>query len=86
VTLPAPETIRIESGSRWDALDLARRLPALHTYLVQLGDHRWHVCVRPREGEDAVVGEVIRTAEEWAAERSLDAVLRVGDRAFDLRH
>lgn len=78
-----PETIRVESATRWDALDLVERLQGLPTYLVQLGDRRWHVCVRP-DGEHDLVPELLRTAGEWASERRLESVLRVGDRSYEL--
>jgi len=78
------ETIRIESATRWDALDLVQRLSGLHTYLVQLGDRRWHVCVRPEGRVDELVPELLRTASQWATERHLDSVLRVGDRSYEL--
>jgi hypothetical protein len=78
------ETIRIESESRWDALDLLGRLHGLHTYLVQLGDRRWHVCVRPDEDPDALLAELLRTATEWASERDVSSVVRVGDRSYRL--
>jgi uncharacterized protein (DUF2252 family) len=78
------ETIRIETGNRWDALDLARRLPGLHTYLVQLGNRRWHVCVKPDGEADAVIPVVRRAAEAWAEERHVCSVLRVGNRTYDL--
>jgi hypothetical protein len=80
----AAETIRIESASRWDALDLARRLPDLHTYLVQLGDRRWHVCVRPDRPQDELLPLLLERAGRWAAERHVDSVLRVGDRRYEL--
>jgi hypothetical protein len=84
VTSAPAETIRIESATRWDALDLVRRLPDLHTHLVQLGDRRWHVCVRPEGPAEELVPFVLGRAAVWAAERHLDAVLRVGDRSYEL--
>jgi hypothetical protein len=85
VTAAPGETIRIESASRFGALDLARRLVGFHTHFVQLGDLRWHVCVKPGANERDLVPELLRTAEGWAAERHVDSVLRVGDRAYELR-
>jgi hypothetical protein len=79
-----PETIRIEASSRWDALDLAQRLAMHHTYLVQLGDERWHVCVRSDGGPDEILGGVRDAAALWAAERGLASVLRVGSREIEL--
>lgn len=78
--------IRIEAQTRWDAIDLARRLAAHHTYLVQLGDRRWNVCVRPDEGADELPA-VRAAAERWAADRQLEAArLHCGDETFELRH
>lgn len=84
MTLAPVETIRIESTTRSDALDLVRRLPELHTYLVQLGDSRWHVCVKPDGSADDLLPVLLDRAELWASERRLDLVLRVGDRAYEL--
>lgn len=82
----AGETIRVETASRWDAIDLARRLGPLHTHLVQLGDHRWHVCVRPDGPAEELLPTVRREAEAWARDRHLDSVVRVGDRAYEIAH
>ena len=80
---PLGDTIRIEAATRWDALDLARRLSRHHTYLVQLGDRRWHVCVRTDDAEFEL--EPVRAvAEGWAVERSLEATLRHGAEAYEL--
>jgi uncharacterized protein (DUF2252 family) len=81
----AKETIRVEAANRWDAVDLAQRLGSLHTYLVQLGDRRWHVCVRPEGHADELLPLIRDTAEAWARERQIDhSIVRVGDRAFDV--
>lgn len=79
----AADTIRIEAASRWDALDLAQRLKGMHTYLVQLGDSRWHVCVRA-DPADEVVPAVRLAAEQWARDRDVSAVLRVGERTYEI--
>lgn len=78
------DTIRVEAPTRWDAVDLARRLRGLHTYLVQLSDRRWHVCVRCDGTADEVVPTVRAAAEEWAKDRGVASVLRVGGRTFEL--
>ena len=80
---PDRETIRIEAATRWDALDLARRLARHHTYLVQLGDRRWHVCVRTDDAE-LELPPVRAVAEGWALERRLDATLRRGGETYEL--
>ena len=75
--------IRIEAETRWDAVDLARRLAAHHTYLVQLGDRRWHVCVRADDtGEE--LPAVREAAERWASDRRVAATLRCGGETFEL--
>ena len=80
---PLGETIRIVAETRWDALDLARRLSRHHTYLVQLGDRRWHVCVRTENAEHEL--EPVRAvAEGWAVERQLEATLRRGGETYEL--
>lgn len=84
MTLAPVEAIRIESTTRGDALDLVRRLPELHTYLVQLGDSRWHVCVKPDGSAEDLIPSLLDRAGLWASERSLDSVLRVGDQAYEL--
>ena len=81
---PLAETIRIEAETRWDALDLARRLSGHHTYLVQLGDRRWLVCVRAEDVE-LELGPVRAAAESWAEERRLVATLRRGTETYELR-
>jgi hypothetical protein len=81
---PLRETIRIEASTRWDALDLARRLEAHHTYLVQLADERWHVCVRAPDEDAEILEDVREAAASWASQRGLEAVLRVGGREIEL--
>jgi hypothetical protein len=81
--MPNAETIRIEAETRWDAVDLVRRLAHHHTYLVQLGDRRWHVCVRTEDTE-LDLGQVRAAAESWALERHLAATLRFGAETYEL--
>jgi hypothetical protein len=81
---PSGETFRIETETRWDALDLARRLSRHHTYLVQLGDRHWHVCVRTDDG-DLELDPVRAVATGWAVERGLAATLRRGAESYELQ-
>ena len=81
--MPIVETIRIEAETRWDAVDLARRLAHHHTYLVQLADRRWHVCVRA-EDTALELGQVRAAAKSWALERDLAATLRFGAETYEL--
>lgn len=81
---PLRETIRIEASTRWDALDLAHRLEAHHTYLVQLADERWHVCVRAGDEGGEILDDVREAAASWASQRGLESVLRVGAREIEL--
>jgi hypothetical protein len=76
-------TIRIEAETRWDAVDLARRLSAHHTYLVQLGNRRWHVCVRPGDAVQELPA-VRAEAEQWAVDRHVAATLRCGGETYEL--
>lgn len=76
------ETIRIEAPTRWDAADLAQRLTGLDAYLVQLGDRRWHICIRVDRAASELLPVVRRAAEAWARERGLDAVIRVGEQTI----
>ena len=78
-----PEPIRIETGTRWDAVDLARRLAAHHTYLVQLGDRRWHVCVRDEDPAE-LLPTVRAAAQRWAEDRHLAATLRCAGETYEL--
>jgi hypothetical protein len=80
---PSGETIRIEAETRWDALDLARRLSRHHTYLVQLGDRRWNVCVRTDDA-GLELEPVRAVAEGWAVERRLESKLRRGAETYRL--
>lgn len=80
---PLDETIRIEAETRGDALDLARRLSRHHTYLVQLGDRRWHVCVRT-DGAEHELEPVRAVAEGWAVERRLETTVRRGGETYEL--
>ena len=81
---PLGETIRIEAETRRDALDLVRRLSRHHAYLVQLGDRRWHVCVRTDDPE-LELAPVRAVAEGWALERRLETTLRRGTETYELR-
>jgi len=77
-------TMRIDAESRYDALDLLRRLSSHHTYLVQLGERHWSVCVRPDGNAETLAGEVLRTAREWALARGVESELRVANRRYTL--
>lgn len=79
------ETIRIDAGSRWDALELLRRLRPFRTHLVQLNDRRWLVCVRPDRELDELEIAVLRTASAWAADRHVTATVSVADRSYAVR-
>ena len=79
------ETIRIEAGSRWDALDLLRRLRPFRTHLVQLNDQRWLVCVRQDRDLDELETAVLRTASGWAADRNVATTVSVGGRSHPVR-
>lgn len=68
-------TITIEAASRWDAVDLARRLPACRWYLVERDRRHWELYVAPeRGGARRLESRVLDAAERWAAERHIEAV------------
>lgn len=78
------DLILVEAESRWDAVDLARRLARHHTYLVQLGNRRWNVCVPPDHGlrDGELLASVRDEARRWAGERRLETVLRAGGHEY----
>ncbi len=78
------ESIRIETASRWDALDLVRRLSGYSLHLVQLSDSRWHVCVRQDRDPDQLLDDVLVAATSWASHRGADSLLHVGGRSYAL--
>lgn len=79
------DRIAIETESRWDAMELLRRLRTHHSYLVQLGETRWKVCVRPERDVDGILPEVLTAVEEWATERHVESVVHVGERHYPIR-
>ena len=81
---PGDDTIKIEAASRWDALDLARRLSGFRTHLVQLSDRRWIVCVRQDRDLDALTVDVLGEVERWVTDRRIEATLQLGGRSYAL--
>jgi hypothetical protein len=61
--------IVIETPTRWDALDLARRLPTCRWFLVERDPERWDVHVSLEEVPRRLAEDVAGVAEEWAASR-----------------
>ena len=79
------ERISIETQSRWDAMELLRRLRGHHAHLIQLGEHRGEVCVRPEADLDRTLEQVLAAVEAWASERHAESVVHVGGRAYPVR-
>jgi hypothetical protein len=77
------ETIRIEAATRWDALDLVRRLAGFRAHVVQRSD-RWIVCVR-QDRLDALTVGVLDETSRWAADRRVDTTVQFGDRSYAIR-
>jgi hypothetical protein len=67
--------LAVSAASRWDAVELLRRLQALRiarTYMVQSAPERWLVYARPHR--PAAVRELLTGIERWVADRGLDGV------------
>lgn len=71
------EQIRIESGNRWDTLELVRRLPRCRWYLVEREAGQWDVHVEP--GSSELLTDVLDVAERWARERHVHSVVHLRD-------
>lgn len=70
-----PEEILIESGNRWDTLELVRRLPRCRWYLVEREARRWDVHVEA--GTASLRAEVLAAADRWASSRHVHSVVHV---------
>jgi hypothetical protein len=69
-----PERISVEAGTRWDAIDLLRRLHALRTsrtHMIQSAPDRWLVYARPHNRTKAVYAELDRCVDGWRSDRGL---------------
>jgi hypothetical protein len=69
-----PEQLSIEARTRWDAIDLLRRLHALRTsrtYMIQSAPDRWLVCARPHARSKRVYLELEQCIDAWRADRGL---------------
>lgn len=83
--------VAVEATSRWDAVELLRRLQALRslrTYMIQNAPERWVVyaqpTVRDADGSAApgVVEDTLASVERWLVDRGLQACeVRVDGRA-----
>lgn len=67
--------ILIESGGRWDTLELVRRLPRCRWYLVEREARRWDVHVEA--GTASLRAQVLDVADRWARSRHVRAVVHV---------
>lgn len=69
------EQICIESGSRWDTLELVNRLPRCRGYLVERGSGTWNVHLEAPSR--ALLATLLETAEVWASDRHVDSVVHL---------
>jgi len=79
-------TVRVESHSRWDALALARRLPAYRWHLLQADAEHWYVCIELAQQQDKLPSELTATIQRWLEERQLAATVvhtASGERALE---
>jgi hypothetical protein len=72
--------VTVEAPSRWDAVELLRRLQAVRstrTYMIQEGVDRWTVHVQPtvHNGDGSVVPSIVddllASVQRWVADRGL---------------
>lgn len=69
------EQIRIESGGRWDTLELVGRLPRCRWYLVERRSGAWDVHLEAPSR--ALLAELLETAETWARDRHVHSVVHL---------
>ncbi len=73
-----PTTVRIESGNRWDTLDLVSRLSRWRWFSVERDPECWDVYVQAEQAEEDLRG-LVAVAERWARDRELEAVAHLPD-------
>lgn len=66
--------VRIESGSRWDALALTRKLARYHWFLVEPDLEHWDIYVALDDGEgcDRLPDGLRQPLLDWLDERQLE--------------
>ena len=69
--------VEVEVRGRWDALDLSELLVPFHSYLVQYTTDDWVVHARAPGWHGEPLAEALCAIEQWRAERSPDAPVRV---------
>ena len=76
-----PREVTVEAASRWDAVELLRRLQALRTartYMIQGAPDRWIVYAQPtvRNGDGSevpgVLDDLLASVGRWLVDRGLD--------------
>jgi hypothetical protein len=72
--------LEIDVHGRWDALALSETLIPFHSFLVQLGPERWVVHARSPGHHGEPLGDALLAIEEWLADRTIGAVVRVDGR------
>ena len=72
--------LEIDVHGRWDALALSESLIPFHSFLVQLGPERWVVHARSPGHRGEPLGDALLAIEEWLADRTIEAAVRVDGR------
>jgi hypothetical protein len=77
-------TLRIESGSRWDALALVRKLGRYHWFLVEPDFEHWDVYISlDDEPSNDLPNDLRDPLLEWLDERQLERTT-IHSRAADI--
>jgi hypothetical protein len=77
-------TLRIESGSRWDALALTRKLGRFHWFLVEPDFEHWDVYISlDDEPRNDLPNDLRDPLLEWLDERQLERTT-IHSRAADI--
>jgi hypothetical protein len=77
--------VEIDVRGRWDALALSESLIPFHSFLVQLGPERWVVHARSPGHRGEPLGDALVAIEEWLADRTIEAAIRVDGRPQEPR-
>jgi hypothetical protein len=78
-------TIEVDVDGRWDALALSELLIPFHSFLVQHDQEHWVVHARAPGFHGEPLPDALEAIEDWRADRSAHASLRVDGRACQPR-
>jgi hypothetical protein len=76
-----PREVTVEAASRWDAVELLRRLQSLRTartYMIQGAPDRWIVYAQPTvrnaDGSEVpgILDDLLASVERWLVDRGLE--------------